>query len=378
MVVVMRMSFKRAFFSLISFVLVLCLLSGVGCDLLSDSSETSGEEASSGDNGITPINPEWEGPSLNGQSQPLTSIADVVAKVKPSVVAITVEIVNFGFTEQGGGSGWIIDESGIVVTNAHVVSGAVSITVTLDDGRVIPVDISTVAVDIQTDLAVMKVDVDELLPAVSVGDSTKLRIGDWVVAIGNSLGFGTRATLGIVSQNDVKIGDELGQPLKLIETDAAINPGNSGGPLVNMAGEVIGINEAKIQDVGVEGVGWAIASTDALPIIQELINKGYVVRPWLGVGTETVTPTHVFWYRLSVSEGVRITSVSSGSPAEIAGLQQGDVVVRFCRVEVTTDYQMVRAIHTAEIGETVEIVYWRGDTRYTTQATLIESPPPGS
>jgi serine protease Do len=375
--VVMRMSVRRIFFPIISAVLVLCLLSGVGCELLSDTSEPSEEEILSGDNGVTPIDPNWKGPALNGQSQGLTSIADVVALVKPSVVAITVEVVNFGFTEQGGGSGWIIDESGIIVTNAHVVSEAVSITVTLDDGRVIPVAMSTVAIDIQTDLAVLKVDVDEPLPAVAVGDSGKLRIGDWVVAIGNSLGFGVRATLGIVSQNDVKIGDELGQPLRLIETDAAINPGNSGGPLVNVAGEVIGINEAKIQDVGVEGVGWAIASTDALPIIRELINSGYVVRPWLGVGTETVTPTHVFWYRLSVGEGVRITSVSPGSPADIAGLRQGDVVVGFQGVEVTTDYQMVRAIHTAEIGETVEIVYWRDDNRYTTQTVLIESPPPG-
>jgi len=374
----MRMSVRRIFFPVISAVLVLGLLSGVGCELLSDTSEPSEEEILSGDNGVTPIDPNWKGPALNGQSQGLTSIADVVALVKPSVVAITVEVVNFGFTEQGGGSGWIIDESGIIVTNAHVVSEAVSITVTLDDGRVIPVDMSTVAIDVQTDLAVLKVDVDELLPAVAVGDSGKLRIGDWVVAIGNSLGYGTRATLGIVSQNDVKIGDELGQPLRLIETDAAINPGNSGGPLVNMAGEVIGINEAKIQDVGVEGVGWAIASTDALPIIQELINNGYVVRPWLGVGTETVTPTHVFWYRLSVDEGVRITNVSSGSPADSAGLQTGDVVVSFHGVDVTTDYQMVQAIHTAEIGETVEIIYWRDDNRYTTQAILIESPPPQS
>jgi serine protease Do len=296
--------------------------------------------------------------------------------VKPSVVAITTETVTYGIRTEGGGSGWVIDESGIIVTNAHVVSGASSITVTLDDGRVIPVDVGTVAIDSQTDLAVLKVDVDEPLPAVVVGDSTSLRIGDWVVAIGNSLGFGTRATLGIVSQNDVKIGDELGQPLKLIETDAAINPGNSGGPLVNMAGEVIGINEAKIQDVGVEGVGWAIASTDALPIIQELINNGYVIRPWLGVGTETVTPTHVFWYRLPVNEGVRITNVSPGSPADIAGLQKGDVVVSYEGVEVTTDYQMVRGIHTSEIGQIVEIVYWRGNSRHTTQATLIESPPP--
>ncbi len=374
------MSVRRIFFPIVSVVLVLCLLSGVGCDLITDSPESSEEEiASSGDNGITPISPDWEGPSLNGQSQTLASIADVVAMVKPSVVAITVEIVSFGFTEQGGGSGWIIDESGIIVTNAHVVSQANSITVTLDDGRVIPVDMSTVAIDIQTDLAVLKVDVDELLPAVAVGDSGKLRIGDWVVAIGNSLGFGTRATQGIVSRQDVTIQIKDGILTGIIETDAAINLGNSGGPLLNLAGEVIGITNAKAWDTtqAIEGVGYAISTTTAMPIIQELINNGYVVRPWLGVGTETVTPTHVFWYRLSVDEGVRITSVSSGSPADVAGLQPGDVVVSFRDVEVTTDYQMVRAIHTAEIGETVEIAYWRGDNRYTTRATLIESPPPG-
>ncbi|HEY33191.1 MAG TPA: PDZ domain-containing protein [Dehalococcoidia bacterium] len=371
------MRLRRVFLPIILSALVLFLVSGAGCDLFSDSGEPAQDDTTpSNGEDTTAIDPGWQAPLLDGQSSPLPSITDVVAVVKPSVVAITTEMVSYGFTTEGGGSGWIIDESGIIVTNAHVVSEADSITVTLDDGRVIPVDMSTVAIDAQTDLAVLKVDVDEPLPAVAVGDSTRLNIGDWVVAIGNSLGFGTRATVGIVSQNDVKIGDELGQPLKLIETDAAINPGNSGGPLVNMAGEVIGINEAKIQDVGVEGVGWAIASADALPIIQELINNGYVVRPWLGVGTETVTPTHVFWYRLAVDEGVRITYVTPGSPADTAGLKAGDVVVAFMGIDVTTDYQMVRGIHTAEIGQTVEIVYWRGNSRYTTQATLIESPPP--
>jgi serine protease Do len=371
------MRVRRVFLPIIIVTLFLFLVSGTACNLFPDTGEPSqNEPPTSNGEDTTAIDPDWQAPLLVDQHGELPSIADVVAMVKPSVVAIATEMVSYGFTTEGGGSGWIIDESGIIVTNAHVVSGASSITVTLDDGRVIPVDMSTVAIDSQTDLAVLKVDVDEPLPAAAVGDSAKLRIGDWVVAIGNSLGFGTRATLGIVSQNDVKIGDELGQPLKLIETDAAINPGNSGGPLVNMAGEVIGINEAKIEDVGVEGVGWAIASADALPIIQELINNRYVVRPWLGVGTETVTPTHVFWYRLAVDKGVRITSVSSGSPADIAGLKTGDVVVSFMGAEVTTDYQMVRAIHSAEIGDTVEIVYWRGNSKYTTHATLIETPPP--
>jgi serine protease Do len=375
--VVMRMRVRRVFLPIILVTLILFLVSGAACNLISDTGEPSQNGSpTSSEEDTTALDPDWQAPLVDDQSVALPSIADVVAIVKPSVVAIATEMVSYGFTTEGGGSGWIIDESGIIVTNAHVVSGASSITVTLDDGRVIPVDMSTVAIDSQTDLAVLKVDVDGSLPAAAVGDSAKLRIGDWVVAIGNSLGFGTRATLGIVSQNDVKIGDELGQPLKLIETDAAINPGNSGGPLVNMAGEVIGINEAKIEDVGVEGVGWAIASTDALPIIQELINNRYVVRPWLGVGTETVTPTHVFWYHLAVNEGVRITSVSAGSPADVAGLKTGDVVVSFMGVDITSDYQMVRAIHNAEIGQTVEIVYWRGNSKYTTHATLIETPPP--
>ena len=375
--VVMRMRVRRVFLPIILVTLILFLVSGAACNLISDTGEPSQNGSpTSSEEDTTALDPDWQAPLVDDQSVALPSIADVVAIVKPSVVAIATEMVSYGFTTEGGGSGWIIDESGIIVTNAHVVSGASSIIVTLDDGRVIPVDMSTVAIDSQTDLAVLKVDVDGSLPAAAVGDSAKLRIGDWVVAIGNSLGFGTRATLGIVSQNDVKIGDELGQPLKLIETDAAINPGNSGGPLVNMAGEVIGINEAKIEDVGVEGVGWAIASTDALPIIQELINNRYVVRPWLGVGTETVTPTHVFWYHLAVNEGVRITSVSAGSPADVAGLKTGDVVVSFMGVDITSDYQMVRAIHNAEIGQTVEIVYWRGNSKYTTHATLIETPPP--
>ena len=256
----------------LSIALVISLLFTLGCDLIPELESSEPQEPlATVEEEVNPINPDWEVSSSGNQSVALPSIADVVASVKPSVVAITAEVVsvdifNRQYTQEGGGSGWIIDESGIIVTNAHVVNGARNITVTLDDERVIPVDITTVAMDPQTDLAVLKIDAGKL-PAVTVGDSDELRVGDWVIAIGNSLGFGVRATLGIVSQNDVAVNEELGQPLRLIETDAAINPGNSGGPLVNVAGEVIGINSAKIQAVEVEGVGWAIASTDALPII---------------------------------------------------------------------------------------------------------------
>jgi len=378
MVVVMLMKLRHL---VLSIALVISLLFTLGCDLIPELESSEPQEPlATVEEEVNPINPDWEVSSSGDQSVALPSIADVVASVKPSVVAITAEVVsvdvfNRQYTQEGGGSGWIIDESGIIVTNAHVVSGAINITVTLDDERVIPVDITSVAMDPQTDLAVLKIDAGKL-PAVAVGDSDELRVGDWVIAIGNSLGFGVRATLGIVSQNDVAVNEELGQPLRLIETDAAINPGNSGGPLVNVAGEVIGINSAKIQAVEVEGVGWAIASTDALPIIQSLIKMGYVVRPWLGVGTQTVNPTTAFWQRLSVDTGVLITNVAADSPADRAGLEDGDVVVSFNGVQVTTAYEMVTGIHATEVGQTIEIVYWRGDQKQTTQATLVESPPP--
>jgi len=380
------MNFRRIFFPVISVVLVLFLLSGVGCDLISESPESSenGEQTSETDNGIIviPIDPNWQMSSSDGQSQ-ATSIADVVARVKPSVVAINTEVVQFdvfdrAYTTPASGSGWIISEDGIIVTNYHVIEKAQTITVTLDDGRTFPADLSSMAIDPLTDLAVLKIEADNL-PAVTVGDSSKLRIGDWVIAIGNSLGEGIRATQGIVSRQDVTIQIEGSILTGIIETDAAINPGNSGGPLLNLAGEVIGITNAKAWDanLGIEGVGYAISTTTAMPVIQSLIVQGYVIRPWLGVDTVTVTPAIAFWNRLSRDSGVVISYVYPGSPAENAGLEMRDIIVRFGGIDVTTAYEVEQGQYTSEVGETVEIVYWRDDTRYTTQATLIESPPPG-
>ncbi len=165
------------------------------------------------------------------------------------------------------------------------------------------------------------------LPAAKVGDSAILRVGDWVVAIGNSLGMGISATKGIVSAKGVSLSVSAGQTLDdLIQTDAAINPGNSGGPLVNMAGEVIGITSVKIAQVGVEGMGYAISSNTAKPIIQQLVQKGYVVRPWLGVGLYTVDQYAVLRYNLAVDKGALVTQVAAGSPADKAGIKTGDVI----------------------------------------------------
>ena len=370
--------------TLISTVVVFVLLAGAGCEAL-DRGPGDLEAPAAPDVAeieAEPIDPDWQPATAENVQAALPSIADVVARVKPSVVAIGIQLTRVGFfnqsiVQEGGGSGWIIDDSGLIVTNAHVVTDPdmTSMTVTLDDGRVVPVDLSTIRADVQTDLAVLKITATGLT-ALAVGSSDELRVGEWVIAIGNSLGYGVRATLGIVSQTEVAINQELGQPLRLIETDAAINPGNSGGPLVNMAGEVIGINEAKAERVDIEGVGWAIASSDALPVIQDLINLGYVIRPWLGVGTMTATPTLAYRYGLSSDQGVVITDVLPGSPAEEAGLEVGDVVVTFNGEPVITDFELVNGIHGAQIGDTVEIIYWRDGRQRATEAKLTERPNP--
>lgn len=327
----------------------------------------------------TAIDPDWLTPATESGADTLPSIADVVALVKPSVVAINTEYVTYDIfnrpsTQEGAGSGWIIDEAGLIVTNNHVVEGAESVTVTLADGRTFPA--VTIRTDYLSDLAIIKINADNL-PAVKVGDSAALRVGDWVVAIGNSLGLGISATKGIVSAKDISLTVSEGQTLEdLIQTDAAINPGNSGGPLVNMAGEVIGITSVKVAQVGVEGMGYAISSNTATPIIQQLVQQGYVVRPWLGVVLSSVSQWLALRYDLAVDEGAFITEVAPGSPADEAGIKSGDVITKFGGEKITTADELIQAIHASEIGKSVEIVYWRGETKNTTYAILIETPQP--
>jgi serine protease Do len=330
---------------------------------------------------VTPISPTWTPPTSSGQTEDLPSIADVVAKVKPSVVAINTEVVSYDFfnrpfTQEGAGSGWIIDKDGIVVTNNHVVEGAKTITVTTDDGTSYTADVNAIATDTLNDLAIIKINARNL-PALSIGNSARMRVGDWVVAIGNALGQGIRATEGIISRKDVSLQLDVGEALyNLIETSAAINPGNSGGPLVNLAGDVIGITSAKVAQVGVEGMGYAISIDTASPIIQELVNKGYVTRPWLGVGLYTVDQLAVQQLRLAIDHGVLVTDVVNGSPADRAGLKKWDVITSIGGEEVNTVEDLTSFLHAATIGQPLEIRYWRGDKEYTTQATPIESPRP--
>lgn len=247
---------------LVSLVLLVVLFAWTSCTLLT----TNGAPEASTNQPSTSSVVDTQTYSL------IPDFVSVIAEVRPSVVAITTEVpVNiFGrvFSQEGAGSGWIVDEDGLIVTNSHVVEGARSVVVTLEDGRTFAAE--SVRTDSVADLAVIKINAKNL-PALEIGDSSGMEVGEWVVAIGNSLGLGISATKGIVSALGVSISTSPGETLyDLIQTDAAINPGNSGGPLVNLLGQVIGINTVKVAQVGVEGMGYAISIEEAKPVIDEL------------------------------------------------------------------------------------------------------------
>jgi serine protease Do len=327
----------------------------------------------------TPTSPPPNTPAPVVQQPVLPSIAEVVSKVRPSVVAINVEITTYDIfnqpaKEEGAASGWIISADGYIVTNNHVVQGADKVIVTLEDGSSYRAD--KIKTDPLTDLAVVKIDAHNL-PAAVVGDSSKLEVGDWVVAIGNALGQGISATTGVISALNVSVSASPGQTLHgLIQTDAAINPGNSGGPLVNMAGEVIGIDSIKVSQVGVEGMGYAISTNEAMAVINELIKTGYIVRPWLGIRIYTVDSFAASMYNLAVDKGVLITEVANGSPAEKAGLEAGDVITMVEGKEITSVDDLLTLVNTYKVGQSITITYMRGRIENHVSVTLAESPPP--
>jgi len=321
-------------------------------------------------------------PSPTASAPPVTSlpsVTEVVEAVKPAVASIVVGAISYNIflqpvPQEKAGSGAIIDERGYIVTNNHVVEGAESISVSIPDGRTF--DATLVGTDPLSDLAVIKINGDNL-PSVAFGDSGGLAVGEWVVAIGNALGLpgGPTVTVGVVSAVGRSIQEEGGITLyDVIQTDAAINPGNSGGPLVNLAGQVVGINTAKVTAVEVSGVGFAVSSNIAREVTEELIEYGRVTRPYLGVTVVTVTPAIAQNYGLAVDEGAMLTYVGPGTPAEQAGLRLGDVIIKCDDSAVTCSDDAVLAIRAHEIGDAMEIVYLRGHSQRTTSAVLIERP----
>jgi S1-C subfamily serine protease len=318
----------------------------------------------------------------------LPDVASVAAKVRPATVLV-LNIVQ-GRTSrnsptttdvpQGAGTGFIIDPSGIIVTNAHVVEGAQKLKVQLPtpDGREFAAEL--VGTSPTNDLAVLRISAQNL-PTVPLGNSSQLQIGEWVVAIGNALALegGPTVTAGVVSatgrdeQEPATTRGQAGPTLyDLIQTDAAINPGNSGGPLVNMRGEVVGINTLGATDA--QGIGFAIAIDTAKPIVDQLVKTGKVAVPYLGVQFGTVTPSVAAANGLTRNDGVYVQQVVSGTPAAQAGLQQGDIVYGIDNTVVTDTTTFQKALFAHKPGDKVTLKINRGGSEMTIQVTLGEKP----
>jgi serine protease Do len=267
------------------------------------------------------------------------------------------------------GSGFIIDPSGLVVTNNHVIEGADKITVTMFDDSTLEAEL--IGRDTKTDLALLQIKQPGAYPAVRWGNSDKARVGDWVIAIGNPLGLGGTVTAGIISANQRDIN--AGPYDDYIQTDAPINRGNSGGPLFNMNGDVIGINTAIYsQSGGSIGIGFAIPSNLADGVIAQLREFGTTRRGWLGVQIQQVTDEIAESLSLKETGGALVAGVLENSPAEAAKMKTGDVILSFNGRNVDESRKLPRIVAETEVGKTVDVVLWREGRRKTVKVTLGE------
>jgi len=376
---------RKLVYALIIFILIgTSVIAGMDWGPFSNSSTLSSNSDSDG-NHASAITTSIDGlvgdypPYVDAEVGTQISTTDLVDDVGPAVVSIVTESVSYNWFYQavpqtGAGTGIIISPDGWIVTNNHVVEDADKVTVTLSDGSTF--EATSITTDPQTDLAVVKIDASDLPYLHFLSNSLeRLNDLDTVVAVGNALALegGPTWTLGVISNLGRTIEFSDGTVLyDVIQTDTAINPGNSGGPLVNMAGQVVGINVAMAGDA--ENIGFAISTDTAIPVVQSLIEEGQVVRPYLGVNLATVTSNIKYQYNLSVDEGVLVVQVVNSSPADEAGLRARDVVTSIDGKEVTTAEEMRVAIRSHQAGDEIEIVYYRGSQQSTTQATLIETP----
>lgn len=317
--------------------------------------------------------------TVPGTASPVVQIAD---QVGPAVVSITnrAQVTDWFrrtyMADQGRGSGVIFDPRGYIVTNNHVVAGADEVWVSLADGQH-PVKAKLIGADAWSDIAVVKIDAQNL-PAATFGDSDQLKVGELAVAIGNAVGeFERTVTAGIISGLNRKVSvqdDRYGEKeLTVIQTDAAINLGNSGGPLVNGEGQVIGINTVKINATGVEGLGFAIPSNTVRQIVNELVEKGRVVWPWLGAQLVDKEQAAV-QLRMNFDHGVLVYRAVPGGPAAKAGIQDGDIILSMDGKAVEAGSDIRTLIHTYKVGQKVEVTVLRNNARKTFTVTLEEAP----
>jgi serine protease Do len=310
-------------------------------------------------------------PTANNTAvSPVIQIAD---DALPSIVAIQslgsyTDALGGVQLAQGTGSGIIISQNGYIVTNNHVVDGATSLTVVLQDQTEWAA--SVIGTDELSDLAVIKIKRNNL-HAASFGDSSTLQVGELVVALGSPVGvnFAGSVTSGIISglNREIYLGDKT---MNLIQTDAAINPGNSGGALVNSEAQVIGINVLKFAEAGVEGMSFSIPINEAKPIIEELINTGKVTRPHLGIWGRDILPEEVETY--DVPKGVLIEQVQPESGAFAAGITRGDIITHIENTPVTSMSYLIELIQVKSVGDTINLTLVRNGQEITVQAVLGE------
>ncbi|MBI2724530.1 MAG: trypsin-like peptidase domain-containing protein [Chloroflexi bacterium] len=328
--------------------------------------------------GATPAN--GTAPRIAGE-QGLTT-PEIVQKLAPSIVRVQTETASldvFGRStpSTGVGTGVIIDTQGRVVTNNHVITGsdgttpADRITVTLNDQRTF--DATIVGRDQPTDLAVLKINADNLTPA-TFASPDGLEVGQDVVAIGFALDLagGPTVTRGVISAKGRTIEEPAYRINDAIQTDAGINPGNSGGPLVDARGNVVGINTAIIQSA--QSIGFSISVSVVQPTVQQLIDRGQIERAYLGVGTVDVTPSIARSFGLPVDRGLAVTVVGTGAPAQRAGLRQNDVIVKVDGQTVENNGKLLAVLAQRRAGDQVEVQFYRGNALTTVTVTLAARP----
>lgn len=304
------------------------------------------------------------------------AITELSEKVTPTVVNIT-PIRDFqpgqGFQRrmpytQGSGSGVILSEDGVIVTNNHVIGeDTTEAQVRLSDRTTFIAQV--IGRDKETDIAVLRITPDHPLAAATFGDSTKLKVGQWVLAVGNPMGLDRTVTLGVVSG----IGRErlnLSRYENFIQTDAAINPGNSGGPLFNLRGEVVGINTAIIHMA--QGIGFSIPAEMVSRVVRQLVSQGRVVRGWLGVGIQSLTKELAEQFGVKEGQGVLINEVYQNDPAHLAGIKPGDIILTVNESPVDTPNQLSRLVAKVDPGETANIRVLRDGQEFTYSVSMIE------
>ncbi|MHB8917635.1 MAG: trypsin-like peptidase domain-containing protein [Desulfocucumaceae bacterium] len=320
-------------------------------------------------------------------------IADIVDKASPAVVMIQTTVESRGqgsdpffndpFFRQffggrmeavprystGMGSGFIISKEGYILTNEHVVSGAVKIEVTMA-GKDKPIPAKLVGSDFELDLAVLKINAEGDLPILELGDSDSVRVGEWAIAIGNPQGLDHTVTVGVISAKGRPIAVQDKQYKNLLQTDASINPGNSGGPLLNTRGQVIGINTAVSSSA--QGIGFAIPTSTVRPVLDTLINQGKITRPWLGVYIQTVNREIADSLRLAKAEGALVTSLVEGGPAEGAGIVQGDVIVEIDGNKVAGSEDLTSIVTKMKPGQKASVGIYRGGKKIQVPVTIGE------